>query len=217
MFGASGSTTVVNKRLSFLSIAILSLASVLIVTILTTAGVGVYALAVIDTKTDGLLSLVKEGIKSLPALRSALPPALADGFDDERSPQYREQVDARAWMPENGDTRWRGGRTIVEVKNRGDRTVTLMSLRLVGLDGQGDPVAERTTWGATPLQLEGEWRGPILPRQTRQFAVWSMGAPEIKEVNCEITDLRVWKEKSPGTDVDGPTADEPDTEDRSAT
>jgi hypothetical protein len=195
MFGPNGGTTVVNKRLSFLSVATLSVASVLIVAILSATGIGIYGLRVVNTKTDDLLSLVGEGIKALPAVRAALPPALADGFDDERSPKYREQVDVGVRLPQQGNHRWSEGRAIIEVKNRGDRTITLMSLRVIGLDGEGDPVLERPAWAATPLQIEGEWRGPILPHETRQFAVWCHGSRDLASVACEITDLRLWKEQ----------------------
>lgn len=196
MFGQNGGTTVVNKKLSFLSVLVLSIAGVLICIILSVTGIAIYGLAVVDAKTDGVFGLIEQGIEFLPALREALPPALADGFDDERSPAYREQVDVRVRLAEQGDRRWREGRAVVEVKNRGDRTVTLMSLRLMGLDEHGDLIAERPTWAATPLQIDGEWRGPILPHETRKFVVWCLDGREIAEVNCEITDLRVWKEQS---------------------
>jgi len=192
-----GGTTVVRKRMSFLSVTVLSLAAIIVTTVVSASGVAVYALKVADGKTDNLLGLVGETVKSLPEFCEGLPPALADAIKDERQPGYRDQLDVSVRLGrEQGSRR----ALLVEVKNGGEQTVSLLSMRLVGLDGEGDPVFEKNAWVATPLQLDDDWRGPLLPHETRQIPLYCYDTGASREVRAEITDIRIWKDE-PATEA----------------
>jgi len=194
MFHENG-TTVVHKRMSFLSIAIVSLSAIIVVTVLSASGIAIYGLRLVDKKTDGLIGLLTESAKVLPELREALPPALTDAIDDERRPGYREHLRVLVRLTDDEQYR-RRARAIVSVENTGDEIVSLLSMRLVALDEDGEPIGERATWAATPLQVENEWRGPILPGEIRRFTVWCCSADDAATISHEITDIRVWMGKS---------------------
>lgn len=184
-------TTVVRKRLSFLSVTVISLTAIIVTTVVSASGLAIYALKIADGKTDSLVGLVGEAVQSLPEFCKGLPPALADAINDQRQPGYRDQLDVSVRLGREGRNR-RGRVIIVEVVNRGEETVSLLSMRLVGLDGDGDPVFEKNTWVATPLQIDDDWRGPLLPHETRQIPLFCYGTGDSQEVRAEITDIRIW-------------------------
>jgi hypothetical protein len=194
-------TTVVRKRLSCFSVLILSLTAIIITVVVTASGIAVYALSVVDEKTDSLVGLVGEAARALPELREALPPALADALDDERSPEYVDQLEVA--VRAGGEDRWGRQRCLIEVENTGDKVVSLLSMRVVGLDDDGDMVYERNTWAATPIQIEDEWRGPLLPHETRRFSVWSCREGVASKITHEITDVRIWSGR-PALQADEP-------------
>ncbi len=132
-------TTVVRKRLSFLSVTVISLAAIIVTTVVSASGIAIYALKIADGKTDSLVGLVGEAVQSLPEFCEGLPPALADAINDVRQPGYRDQLDVSVRLGDREGSR-RGRVIIVEVVNRGEETVSLLSMRMVGLDGDGDPV-----------------------------------------------------------------------------
>lgn len=190
MFQENG-PTIVRKRLSFFSIVAISLAAVLMTTIVSASGIVLYSLRVIDKKSDGLISLVGNIAEDLPEFRKVLPPALADAIDDQRMPGYLEHLRVSVRMAKDAGRRSRSY-AVVEVENLGDRIVSLLSMRIVGLDKDGDPVAERSTFVATPLQIEGEWRGPLMPHSTRRFPIRCWNGQAATELTHEITDVRIW-------------------------
>lgn len=190
MYRDSG-TTVVRKRLSCISVLILSLTAIIVTVVVSAAGIAVYGLNVLDQKTDTLVGLVGEVAMALPELREALPPALADAMDDVRSPEYVDQLDVDVRV--TGEDRWGRRRCVVQVMNTGDKVVSMLSMRVVGLDADGGLVFERNTWAATPIQVEDEWRGPLLPNETRRFSLWNGPEDNASEVTHEITDIRTWK------------------------
>ncbi len=190
MYQDSG-TTVVRKRLSCFSVLILSLTAIIVTVVVTAAGITVYGLSVLDQKTDTLVGFVGEAVSALPELREALPPALADAMDDQRSPEYVSQLDVQ--VRAGGEDRRGHQRCMIEVKNTGDKVVSVLSMRIVGLDADGDLVFEQHAWAATPIQAEDEWRGPLLPNETRRFSVWQGREDAAVEITHEITDVRIWR------------------------
>ncbi len=184
-------TTVVNKRMSFLSVTAASLALVLVTAIICGTGLVVYAVRVIDRKTDNLAGLVSETVHALPEIRAALPPALADALDDVRRPDYLSNLTVKTHLHRNGTGRHHNA--VIEIVNNGDETVSLLSLRVIGLDKDRVPTMERCTWAATPLQIEDDWRGPLLPRETRKMVVRLWDADSVATIDVEITDIRLWR------------------------
>lgn len=195
MFQNDGGQTVINKRMSFLSVLAVCLAMVLIAVIVSVTGITIYGMRIVNVKTRDLGGLMKEAVQVLPELRRALPPALADAVDDERRPEYRDELKFAVRLGKD-----RGGDydlAIVEIENCGDRVVTLLSMRIIGLDKNGEPVVERNTWAATPLQADHDWRGPLLPKETRRFTVPCRTNRRVAEIAHEVTDIRVWRTGSP--------------------
>ncbi|RIK62512.1 MAG: hypothetical protein DCC65_17255 [Planctomycetota bacterium] len=190
MFHDSGAH-VVKKPMGFLAVSALGFSAVLVTALVSVTGLAVYGIRVVDKKTGNLMELVQETAKTLPEIRAALPPALADALDDVRVPEYRDSLLVSTKLSEGTD-RWGYHKATVEVENTGDQTVSLLSMRLVGLDGDGDPSAEYNVWAATPLQIEDEWRGPLLPRETRRFVIRGFPEKSVTQVVPEITEVRLW-------------------------
>jgi hypothetical protein len=182
---------IIQKRMSFFSVLALSVTAFLITVVVSAAGIGIYSLRIVDRKADGLVGLVGEVAKNLPDLRDALPPALIDAMDDERRPDYLKQMAIQVRLVEDEDRPSRR-RIIVEVENKGDEVVSMMTLRLIGMDKNGDPVTEHRTWVASPLQLDGDWRGPLLPHETRRFSIRCYDGDRLASMSHETTDIRLW-------------------------
>ena len=199
MFQPEG-TTIVQKRMSFLSVMALGASSVVIVITLSLTGIIICGMRLIDKKTDNLAELLGETVKSLPALRESLPPALTDVFNDERRPDYLQNlVISTKRIEDEAGQRWPQHRVAVQVQNNGDASVTLLSMRVIGLDANGEPVQEWHTWAATPLQLDHDWRGPLLPHETRRFVVRCGSSDAVATVTHEVSDIRLWLKDGPET------------------
>ena len=191
MFKDSGAT-VVRKPISFLSIAALGISFVLVTAIVSATGLAAYGIHVFDKKTDDIPSLIQEAVAILPEVRASLPPALADAVNDVRRPDYRSSL--RITVKESGKAdRWGGRKIGVIVENQGDELVSLLSMRVVGTDEDGTPITERNVCAATPLQIDNDWRGPLMPGETRRLVVYCHDAEGATEYNSEVTEVRVWQ------------------------
>ncbi|MBX3395191.1 MAG: hypothetical protein KF841_07465 [Phycisphaerae bacterium] len=195
-----GSTMVVNKRLSFLSVTVLSLSAILITLIVSATGLAVYGLRVVDKRVDSVADVLVEAVRQLPEFQKSLPPALADTLNDSRQPAYASKLEVSVKLL-NSDSRSGNQNAVAEVKNLGESVVSLLSLRLVGLNEGDEPILERNTWAATPLQLEGEWRGPIMPHETRQIPIRLYSQRNLSKITHEITDIRVWRGPQPDSSL----------------
>lgn len=184
-------TTIVRKRLSFFSIAVISIAGVVMTVIVCASALAFRGLAIVDAKADTLTGLATDLVKALPEYREALPPALADAIDDERRPDYLKELSIETHLVDS-DSHGRS-RGIVEVTNKGDEIVSMLSIRIVGLDRADEPVWEHSTWAATPIQIDEDWRGPLMPGVTRRIPVRMWRQDRAASLSCEVTDVRVWK------------------------
>ncbi len=204
MFQHDQGAPVIRRRMGFFSVTIMSLSAVIITAIVCASGLGLYSLGIIDAKADSVTGLVEETLRQLPELRAALPPVLADAWDDVRSPEYLSNV-AIMVHPSQTSDRYGRRRAVVKVENTGDRVISLLSMRIVGVDEAGDPVSECNTWAATPIQAdEDEWRGPLMPHETRKFIVRYYCDDAGVDYEHEVTELRVWQ---PGGVDDAPETD----------
>lgn len=163
--------------------------------IISCTAVIIYGMHLVSEKSDQFASFADEAIRRLPALRKSLPPALVDILDDQRRPDYRDQIEiyAETKLDEQEDGRLR---TTVKVINSGTETVSLLSLRVVVLDSRDQILAESNEWAATPVTAEPEWRGPLLPRYLRYVGVThnqALSASSLRglRTEVEITDLRI--------------------------
>ncbi len=193
---AEPTPTVVHKRHSFLSVLAICGTLIVLSIVATVAGVGLYALRIVHCKTADLTGLAAETIKALPEYAKVLPPVLADAFDDVRAPDYVRQLEISV-HPAAAHREYRGNAAVVEVRNAGEAIVSLLAMRVLAQDSDGGLIREAAQYAATPLQVEGDWRGPILPGQTRRFVVCFRSAAPVASYAHEITEVRIWNKDTP--------------------
>jgi hypothetical protein len=191
MFGDS-SNTVVRKPMSFLGVAALGISAVLVTAIVCASCWGFYGLHIVNKRSQDVMSLVQSTAERFPQIVESLPPVFADALNDQRDPSYRDNLDIETHMLDEVD-RWGAGRAVVKISNTGDRIVSLLSMRVVTLDADGDPTDEENVWAATPIQVDHDWRGPLLPGETRRIIVNQLHGERVASVAHEITELRVWQ------------------------
>lgn len=194
MFG-NHSPEIVHSKRSFASSFVLGGSFVLVALIGSVTTVGVYALNIVDRKTGNIFEFAEEVVLSLPEIAEALPPVLADLINDQRQPQYADQLEIAVKLAATHSSS--GVRPMVVVRNLGDQIVSLLSMRVVVLNERDELVAEFNEWAATPIAADGDWRGPLLPGATRRFAtghrfIGRNSKDENLRVEYEITDVRVW-------------------------
>jgi len=184
------------KKGTFLSSTVLGLSAIFITLIVSCTVVIVYTVRLAGEKSERVITLTQDAVRGLPELTENLPPAVADMLNDQRQPEYCQALTISARLssePNRRDT----VRTIVEVANNGDEVVSLLSLRIVLVNGQGHILNESSEWAATPFAADGGWRGPIMPGSKRLFIShrsWLRDVSIVDEVRgeVEITELRVW-------------------------
>jgi hypothetical protein len=187
------------KRGGFLSAVAYGFFGLLTAAVVSVAVLGVYAIHVVDRKLDTVLGLGTDVIRSLPEslpqIRKSLPPALADALNDERDVAYRENLHVEAHLVPGSRDEYQ--QLVVNAKNNGDKTVTFMAVRVVLVDANDVPVRSLVVHAATPMTLDSEWRGPILPGSLRQCSEPLWRCPPDLKPQLEIADLRVWSGPQP--------------------
>ena len=184
-------TTQPVRRIPFLSALIFGATAIAMTLIVSVASIVFYGMTMVDRKTDTLTGTVRQLLEELPAIRAALPPALADAISDTRRPDYASHLKIEAAMPVPAE-RGRPPIATVAVENSGDEVVSLLAVRVIALDAAQNPVREWTEYLATPLALDGDWRGPLMPGSTRRAVLCRTCPKEAVSVECEVTELRVW-------------------------
>ncbi|MCP4454490.1 MAG: hypothetical protein GY809_23790 [Planctomycetes bacterium] len=192
----SDQSPIIVKKRTFLSSAALGLSSVVITVVICSTVVVVYGLHFAGEKADRVISLTETAIQGLPALRASLPPAVADMLNDQRRPDYGQHlaITARV-MPRPGSDSAR--RTSIEIVNNGDEVVSLLALRVIVVDEYGQILSETQAWAATPIAVEDDWRGPIMPGSRRYFVCEGTHLHDVSPLDTlktevEINELRVW-------------------------
>lgn len=184
------------RKHSFLSSAALGFSAVVITLLLTSTTVVLYTVHLASVKSEQVITLAQSAVKGLPELMHSLPPALADVLDDQRRPDYCQElvISARATAPPDSHGRVR---TTVEIVNNGPEVVSLLALRILILDAENNLLCESQEYAATPFAADNDWRGPIMPGSHRRFVThrggWQQpdGAGDL-HAEVEVTELRVW-------------------------
>jgi hypothetical protein len=197
--------TVFVTKHGFLSSLVLGLCGMISITVICATAVGLYGLYIVDDKIEDLVGASPDMVEALTDWQAALPPALADAIDDRRDLNYRPQVDASVELL-GTDSRLT---PVIEVVNQGDKVVTLLSMRVTVEDDEGIPDKEMAVYAATPITIDHEWRGPLLPGSTRRFALRSgrLGR-DAALASLEITELRVWNGAGTPDELDAEDSDE---------
>lgn len=178
-------------RMSPLTALFLGATAVIVAAITSGSVILLYAMHMGDRWGGDIIALAHKGVENLPDMIEALPPTIGDVLDDRRAPDYVDQLGVQVRLV--SDETGAGVHPVVSVENRGGQTVTLLALRVVALDDKGVPVGEWTEYAATPITIDRDWRGPILPSATRRFSLPKRCGLDLDaKVTYEITDVRVW-------------------------
>ncbi|GMU82988.1 MAG: hypothetical protein AMXMBFR47_28590 [Planctomycetota bacterium] len=154
-------------------------------------GLGAFALHTASKYSGDARGLLAEFMNGLPAVRAALPPALADAISDRRAIDYLDSVEVKTRLVDSASSR--GQAVVIEVSNRGSETISMMSLNVVAEDARDVPIDTQVAYAATPLAIKrsSDWMGPILPGSTRRFVVNLWRVENAESAKVEICDLRV--------------------------
>ncbi len=194
----SSPAVIVNKG-GFLTALCKGLFGTIMVIVICGTAVGLYGMRMVDKNfpliAEGTLSAVPELIAAMPEWREAhkfLPPIIADALNDRHAPEYRANLAVSARVVLRGADHDRGT-VVVEVTNNGPETVSLLAVRAVVEDESAAHLLELPILVATPFPggCCPEWRGPILPGETRRVAkqIWDVvGEPKL---SFEVSDVRV--------------------------
>lgn len=203
------------RKHSFLSSVAAGISAIIITAIISVTTLALYGVHLASDKSERVITLAQSAVRGLPEFQRSLPPALADMLNDRRRPDYAGQLGITAKVTTQSGSHGRT-RTAIEIVNNGDQVVSLLSLRVVLLDEQDQLLCESQEWAATPVAIEDDWRGPIMPGSKRRFVCWrscpyEVGPLDVIKPEVEITELRVWNDSDgPSTGVK-PTASEQTT------
>ncbi len=165
------------------------------------AVVVLYGMRIVDTKVSAVMAFVGGTVDGLPELIDALPPALADLLNDRRAPEYTANLDIDVGFV--ADEHTGRLRPVVSITNKGNEVVSLLAIRVAALNEQHLPLCEWTEVMATPIAIDNQWRGPLMPGDTRH-ALLSSWRPDIPadqmstiKAATEISEIRVWRGSDP--------------------
>ena len=170
---------VVNKKMSFLASLVWGTCSVIIVTIACASGIVFYGLHIVESAIDDLPSIVKK------------VPMLRDALSDERRIDYIDELDIKIGFTDHPYYEDRM-RAIATITNGGQELVSWLSIRVVVSDDVGNVLDEDSAMVATPVALDDDFPGPLVPGRTRRFTICTFKRSDHPSAESEITDLRVW-------------------------
>lgn len=192
-------------RMSPMTALFLGLFGVAAVGITSGTAVLIYSLKIVDQKANKLLGFAENTIQSLPDLMSSLPPAINEILSDRRAPDYVGAIESsvRFVLTENGE----GVRPVITVTNKGEEVVSMLGVRVAAMDASGVPIRDWTEVVATPLPIDDDWRGVLLPGATRHVVLHSSRSLDPAKIGSyrgeiEFSELRVWV---PGDRLPGKT------------
>ena len=166
------------------------------VTVMGVTAIALRGLSLADTRISDVLGFAQGTIDALPTIVERLPDSVGDLLHDSRRPDYAGKLEISAKLVAD-EVRGRM-RPVITIRNGGDEVVSLLAVRVAAVDENNRPRGEWTEVVATPLAIEDEWRGPLLPGNTRHVvgsSSWrwagSRDASNLTAV-VEVADVRVW-------------------------
>jgi len=160
--------------------------------------VTLYGMKIVDGKASNLIELVRNTLDNVPEIIASLPPAVGDALNDRRAPEYAKSLDVQASLSPSG--RGNGLRAVAAITNNGDKVVSMLAIRVVALDRSEAPVEEWTDVVATPIAVDDQWRGVLMPGETRHVVLDGFSLPpsvaNAVTTVAEISELRVWESKA---------------------
>ncbi len=170
---------VVNKRMSFLTALVCGTCGIIIVTVVCASGIVFYGLHIVEKSVDNLPGIVK----NVPMLRDAL--------SNERRIDYIDDLDIKIGFTDHPYYEDRM-RAVATITNGGQELVSLLSMRVVVTDEMGNILDADVQTIATPVALDDDFPGPLVPGRTRRFTICTFKRSDHPSAEYEITDLRVW-------------------------
>ncbi len=170
---------VVNKRMSFLASLVWGVCSVIMVTVVCTSGIVFYGLHIVEDAIDDLPGIVKK------------VPMLRDALSTERRIDYIDDLDIEIDFTDHPYYEDRM-RAVATITNGGQELVSWLSIRVVVTDDAGNVLNEDVEIIATPVALDDDLPGPLVPGRTRRFTICTFKRSDHPSAEYEITDLRVW-------------------------
>ena len=199
---AEGSFVMVNHtRMSPMTAFFIGIFGVGAVGIASGTAVVLYAMNIIDTKAARALGFAETAfhttLSGLPDLLESLPPVISDLLNDRRAPEYAAKLDIDVRFV--ADERSGRIRPVMTITNNGDQVVSMLAVRVAALGAERLPIREWTEVVATPIAIDDDWRGPLMPGATR-YVVLSSGwrgisIEKVAEItgSVEISDVRLWR------------------------
>lgn len=190
------------QRMSPFSALFMGICLVGTVAIVSGASILVYGLRIVERRSSDLIGLAGKTISGLPDLLNSLPAPIAEILNDRRAPEYTKNIEVEVDLISDKDAK--EVRPVLTIRNRGEEVVSLLAVRVAALDAKGRPRLEWTEVVATPIALEDEWRGPLMPGAERHVILgWGgrglrSGSEELKGAT-EISEIRVWQPKAATT------------------
>lgn len=186
-------------RMSPLTAFFLGLSTCGVALILSVAVVLICGMKIAEYNVTEAVQFASRTLDGLPKLLENLPPALADAMNDRRAPDYAAKVHTSVKFIDEGNGQIR---PVLTLTNSGEETVSLLSLRVAALDSAGTPVQDWTEVVATPIAIDDDWRGPLMPQSTRYVTLHrtrvanGTRADSLKAA-VEISDIRLWEPRKP--------------------
>jgi hypothetical protein len=159
--------------------------------------IALVSLSTVAGKYDRTLTWAGNLTENLKDWQQILPPALVDAVNDQRDLEYASKVEVIGKVERDDANR---PIVVVTITNSGDKVVSLAALRLTVNNDRGVPRWEHTSYAATPIAADEQWRGPLLPGNTRTYtrridmAYYHRGTRTHKatRADVEIVELRTW-------------------------
>jgi hypothetical protein len=181
---------------------------------------GVYGMNLAGKNGEKLFSFARSFIEEIPEVRKSLPPIISDIIDDRREPEYSSELLITVQPAKSLKDQGKAS-AVIQVANKGNGVVSLLSMRIVLLDNSDNILGEFNEWIVTPFAVEEDWPGPLMPNSNRFFSSKGKTSvpysdPSLLKAEYEVTDIRIWNsekttESTDDTDEDITNTDEPST------
>lgn len=166
------------------------------------AAIVLYSIDMVDRHFGSAIGIIENAASNLPEFIEGLPPAIKDALHDRRAPEYAASLETTVDLVKCTDVE--SLFPTITIRNKGQELVSLLTVRVAALNANGHAVCEWTTVAATPIGIEHEWRGPLMPGSTRHVVLdhgcyYKKALEGTETLIVEIADVRVWT--SPGAEM----------------
>lgn len=133
-------------------------------------------MSIFEHNVARVVDFAQVAIEDLPQTIKDVSPLISE-FVGERNLDYAKNIGVTVKLAQRPGTKTL--RPALQVTNKGNQPINFMTIRVAALTAQNLPVAEWTEVVATPIGIENDWRGPLVPNQTRYVVMrngWDLPA-----------------------------------------